>query len=83
MTQAAPLTMNATDDIAFTIIPSNAGFTDQLFQFSTYYKLGLSLGYRYMHSTFRNTRGEDIKQGIFQRKDNKVKSVYAFISPKL
>ena len=40
----------------FTILPSNAGFTDQLFQFSTYYKFGLSLGYVYKHSTFANTR---------------------------
>lgn len=48
--------------IYFTILPSNAGFTDQLFQFSTFYKLGLSLGYVYLHSDFANTRpgAEDI-----------------------
>ena len=42
--------------VYFTIIPSNAGFTDQLLQFSTYYKLGLSLGYVYVHSNFTNRR---------------------------
>lgn len=40
----------------FTILPSKAGFTDQLFQFSTFYKLGLTLEYIYRHSTFVNTR---------------------------
>lgn len=47
----------------FTIIPSKAGFTDQLFQFSTFYKLGLSLGYIYLHSTFVNER--EGSEGIF------------------
>lgn len=49
-------------EIYFTILPSNAGFTDQLLQFSTFYKFGLSLGYTYKHSTFVNTRhgAEDI-----------------------
>lgn len=50
------------DPIYFTIMPSNAGFTDQLFQFNTFYKLGRSLGYNYLHSDFTNARhgSEDI-----------------------
>jgi len=50
------------NDVYFTVIPSKAGFTDQLFQFSTFYKLGRSLGYTYLHSGFTNSRpgAEDI-----------------------
>lgn len=42
--------------IYFTIIPSNAGFTDQLYQFSVFYKLGLSLGYSYLHGNYISDR---------------------------
>jgi len=39
--------------IYFTIIVSNDGFTNQLMQFCGFYKLGLSLGYIYVHTPFR------------------------------
>jgi hypothetical protein len=50
------------DPVYFTILPSKAGFTDQLYQFSVFYKLGLSLGYEYLHSKFISERdgAEDI-----------------------
>lgn len=50
------------NSVYFTIMPSNAGFTDQLFQFSVFYKLGLSLKFIYLHSDFINKRegSEDI-----------------------
>lgn len=44
-------------NIYFTIIPmAGVGFTDQMYQFSSFYKLGLSLGYQYLHTPFVNTR---------------------------
>lgn len=48
--------------VYFTILPSNAGFTDQIYQFSVFYKLGLSLEYIYLHSNYISTRegSEDI-----------------------
>lgn len=48
--------------VYFTILPSRAGFTDQLYQFSVFYKLGLSLGYKYLHSNYISSRkgSEDI-----------------------
>lgn len=49
--------------VYFTVLPSKAGFTDQLFQFSTFYKLGLELGYSYRHSTVVNSR--EGSEGIF------------------
>ncbi len=50
------------DPVYFTILPSKAGFTDQLYQFSVFYKLGLSLGYVYLHSKYVSDRegSEDI-----------------------
>lgn len=50
------------EPVYFTVLPSNAGFTDQLYQFSVFYKLGLSLGYIYLHSEFISKRegSEDI-----------------------
>lgn len=45
----------------FTIIPaSNAGFTDQLMRFSAFYKLGLSLGYSYLHTPFTSWRSSNV-----------------------
>ena len=32
------------------------GFTSQLIEFLTFYKLGRSLGYRYVHTPFANKR---------------------------
>ncbi|MGK7937244.1 MAG: hypothetical protein AB4206_15875 [Xenococcaceae cyanobacterium] len=44
----------------FTISGGNSqGFTDQLLIFSGFYKLGLSLGYRYAHTKFRNSRSSN------------------------
>jgi len=43
-------------ETTFTIRIHLGGFTDQLFQFSTFYKLGRSLGYEYVHSPFRSLR---------------------------
>ncbi len=40
----------------FTIEPTVAGFTDQLIQFNAFYKLGLSLGFRYIHRPFSSER---------------------------
>lgn len=42
--------------ILFSILPVLAGFTDQLLQFMVFYKLGLSLGYEYIHTNFNSTR---------------------------
>lgn len=42
--------------IFFSIIPVAAGFTDQLLQFMVFYKLGLSLGYPYIHTNFYSNR---------------------------
>ncbi|NEP82035.1 MAG: tetratricopeptide repeat protein [Okeania sp. SIO3B3] len=42
--------------INFTIIPTRAGFTDQLLQFMMFYKLGMSLGYEYIHTDFNSNR---------------------------
>ena len=40
----------------FTIEPTIAGFTDQLVQFNAFYKLGLSLGFQYIHTPFSSER---------------------------
>lgn len=43
--------------IYFTVLPVyGAGFTDQLIQFTIFYKLGLSLGYQYVHTDFSSHR---------------------------
>ena len=43
--------------IYFTVVPlPNSGFTDQILQFSSFYKLGLLLGYKYIHTPFINSR---------------------------
>lgn len=42
--------------ILFSILPVLGGFTDQLLQFMVFYKLGLSLGYQYLHTNFNSTR---------------------------
>ncbi|MGD1698623.1 tetratricopeptide repeat protein [Dapis sp. BLCC M229] len=46
----------ANKTINFTIIPGYAGFTDQLLQFMMFYKLGLSLGWKYIHTNFSSNR---------------------------
>ena len=40
----------------FTTIIKSGGFTDQLYQFSTFYKLGLSLGLQYLYTPFQSER---------------------------
>jgi hypothetical protein len=42
--------------IHFTIEPTGAGFTDQLLQFNAFYKLGLALGFRYVHASLSSER---------------------------
>ncbi len=42
--------------VRFTVHISKGGFTDYLYQFSTFYKLGRSLGYGYLHSPLRSVR---------------------------
>ncbi|MDJ0519017.1 MAG: tetratricopeptide repeat protein [Trichodesmium sp. MO_231.B1] len=46
----------ANKTINFTIIPTPAGFTDQFLQFMMFYKLGLSLGWKYIHTDFTSNR---------------------------
>ncbi|MGB0383481.1 MAG: hypothetical protein ACPGWR_01535 [Ardenticatenaceae bacterium] len=45
----------------FNIKPSNGGVTSQLLQFTALYKLGLSLGYCYVHQPFYSPRSSDIR----------------------
>lgn len=42
--------------IYFTIHTGNQGFTDQMMQFSAFYKLGLALGYHYIYTPFISVR---------------------------
>ena len=42
--------------VYFSIAPTDAGIMDQTMQFSAFYKLGLSLGYRYVHVPFVSWR---------------------------
>lgn len=52
--------LNFRPTVYFTIFPSSGcGFTDQLIQFSSYYKLGISLGYRYFHTKFKASRSSE------------------------
>jgi len=44
------------NNIYFTVIVNNRGFTDQLSQFSVYYTLGRYLGYRYLHTELKIQR---------------------------
>lgn len=43
-------------EVYFTIIPHQTGFTDQLNQFSAFFRLGHYLGYRYYHTDFSSPR---------------------------
>jgi hypothetical protein len=43
-------------DICFTVHTGNQGFTDQMMQFSAFYKLGLALGYGYIYTPFISLR---------------------------
>ncbi len=66
--------------ITFTIIPSYAGFTDQLMQFSAFYKLGLSLGYKYLHTPFVSRRSSrSINLSIFERIIRKIANKFPFL----
>lgn len=49
----------------FTIITPYGGFTDKMLQFSSFYKLGLSLGYVYLHTTFRCKRTSPIYETTY------------------
>ena len=44
----------------FTIsVKESAGFTDQIYQWNSFYKLGLSLGYKYAHTPLKNYRSSN------------------------
>ena len=45
-----------TSTIYFTITPKKCGFSDQINQFSVLYKLGMILGYKYVHTPFYSQR---------------------------
>ncbi len=47
----------------FYIETHKGGFTHQLYEFSTFYKLGVSLGYSYLHAPFRSVRSSP---GVFE-----------------
>ena len=49
-------------NVYFTFSPTEAGFTDQLFAFSIYYKLGLSLGYQYIHTPFQSSHSSSLPE---------------------
>ncbi len=42
--------------VYFSFIPSYSGFTDQLWQFTSVYRLGVFLGYKYYHQPFTSHR---------------------------
>ena len=44
----------------FTIEPTNSGFTDQLMQFSAFYRLGIAADLQYIHSPFQSPRSSGI-----------------------
>jgi len=48
--------------IYFTINTPECGFTDQMMQFNAFYKLGRSLGYKYVHTPFQTSRCLAINQ---------------------
>lgn len=54
--QCPPDPPAVTAETCFAIIPTGAGFTDQMLQFSVFYRLGLSLGYVYRHLPFHSPR---------------------------
>jgi len=54
---------NKPEPTYFTIIPADhVGFTDQLMRFSAFYKLGLSLGYTYLHTPFNSPRSNNLSR---------------------
>ena len=66
--------------ITFTIIPTAAGFTDQLRQFNALYKLGLSLGYKYFHTPFLSSRSSRcIRLSIFEKIAGKLENKFPFL----
>ena len=48
-----------TESPYFTILPSGGGLTAHLLQFNSFYKLGISLGYRYIHTPFKSRRSSN------------------------
>lgn len=50
--------------VYFSIYPTGAGFTDQLLQFSAFYRLGLSLGYTYKHVRFHSPRSASLASEV-------------------
>jgi hypothetical protein len=58
--------------VYFSIIPTAAGFTDQLMQFSTFYKLGLVLGYKYFHKDFSSARSNFLRTSLLDRVSGRI-----------
>lgn len=72
--------------IYFSIIPSYAGFTDQLHQFSAFYKLGLSLEYKYVHTSFSSKRSNPPRLSFLEKVTGKIydkapSGIKAILSP--
>ncbi len=66
-------TKSSNISVYFSVIPyAKAGFSDQLLQFSAFYKLGLSLEYKYIHLPFSCERSQSIKLSIFEKIIRKV-----------
>jgi len=66
-----------TKGVYFTIQPTDAGFTDQMIQFSAFYKLGLSLGYSYLHTSFSSQRSGS--SSAWQQASMAYSDVYDFL----
>jgi hypothetical protein len=53
----------------FTIHTGNQGFTDQMMQFSPFYKLGLGLGYQYIFTPFISDRSKPLQKNNSHQAD--------------
>ena len=56
--------MPAKRQIYFSITPTNAGFTDQMLQFATLYRLGRSLDFTYIHVPFASHRSSALPRKV-------------------
>ena len=70
--------------IYFSIRPSVAGFSDQLFRFTAIYKLGKFLGLRYFHIPFQSKpliieQDQEVKNSFYKPQDTKDYGIYNFI----
>jgi hypothetical protein len=53
----------------FTIHTGNQGFTDQMMQFSPFYKLGIGLGYQYIFTPFISDRSKPLQKNNSHQAD--------------